>query len=195
MDNNYLQHHGRLGQRWGKKNGPPYPLSGSGNKAFMKQKAEGEKKDDKAKKTDSPNNAKPASSKPKSEKEMTDDELKAAVLRLANEKKYREYMREEQLRQVSKGKKYVKSFLDKMGDQIVNKASEKAAALVVNKIFSKFEDSKDKDDNKKNNTPSKEATPKKTSQSSGAPKVKKEAYTAPSMDITYLLPDFKKQKR
>lgn len=23
-----LQHHGILGQRWGKRNGPPYPLSG-----------------------------------------------------------------------------------------------------------------------------------------------------------------------
>lgn len=26
MKNNELYHHGRLGQRWGKKNGPPYPL-------------------------------------------------------------------------------------------------------------------------------------------------------------------------
>ncbi len=26
--NNYLSHHGILGQKWGKKNGPPYPLSG-----------------------------------------------------------------------------------------------------------------------------------------------------------------------
>lgn len=25
--NKDLQHHGRLGQKWGKKNGPPYPLS------------------------------------------------------------------------------------------------------------------------------------------------------------------------
>lgn len=25
---NYIEHHGILGQRWGKRNGPPYPLSG-----------------------------------------------------------------------------------------------------------------------------------------------------------------------
>jgi hypothetical protein len=27
-DNNYLAHHGILGQKWGKRNGPPYPLKG-----------------------------------------------------------------------------------------------------------------------------------------------------------------------
>ena len=27
LDQNYLSHHGILGQKWGKKNGPPYPLS------------------------------------------------------------------------------------------------------------------------------------------------------------------------
>ena len=26
LDQNYLSHHGILGQKWGKKNGPPYPL-------------------------------------------------------------------------------------------------------------------------------------------------------------------------
>lgn len=33
-----IVHHGRLGQRWGKKNGPPYPLNASGLKAFLRQK-------------------------------------------------------------------------------------------------------------------------------------------------------------
>ena len=26
LDQNYLSHHGIKGQKWGKKNGPPYPL-------------------------------------------------------------------------------------------------------------------------------------------------------------------------
>lgn len=38
INNDYLAHHGRLGQRWGKRNGPPYPLStGAVNKAYKKK--------------------------------------------------------------------------------------------------------------------------------------------------------------
>lgn len=28
MNNNKLEHHGIKGQKWGKRNGPPYPLAG-----------------------------------------------------------------------------------------------------------------------------------------------------------------------
>ena len=37
LDQNYLSHHGILGQKWGKKNGPPYPLSS--NQHSMAEKA------------------------------------------------------------------------------------------------------------------------------------------------------------
>lgn len=33
----YLAHHGVEGQRWGKRNGPPYPLEGSGKRNFVQQ--------------------------------------------------------------------------------------------------------------------------------------------------------------
>ena len=33
-----LYHHGILGQRWGQRNGPPYPLSGSQHSAYEKKK-------------------------------------------------------------------------------------------------------------------------------------------------------------
>ena len=36
--NDYISHHGILGQRWGKKNGPPYPL-GSGDHSASEKKA------------------------------------------------------------------------------------------------------------------------------------------------------------
>jgi len=29
FESNYLIHHGILGQKWGQRNGPPYPLSAS----------------------------------------------------------------------------------------------------------------------------------------------------------------------
>ena len=35
--NNYIQHHGVLGQMWGKKNGPPYPLGASDHSASEKK--------------------------------------------------------------------------------------------------------------------------------------------------------------
>lgn len=39
MQYNELYHHGRLGQRWGQKNGPPYPLSrGTVSQAYGKKK-------------------------------------------------------------------------------------------------------------------------------------------------------------
>ena len=37
LDQNYISHHGILGQKWGKKNGPPYPLSS--NQHSMAEKA------------------------------------------------------------------------------------------------------------------------------------------------------------
>ena len=30
MNDTYLSHHGIKGQRWGKKNGPPYPINAKG---------------------------------------------------------------------------------------------------------------------------------------------------------------------
>lgn len=37
FESNYLMHHGILGQKWGKKNGPPYPLGASDHSASEKK--------------------------------------------------------------------------------------------------------------------------------------------------------------
>ena len=42
--NDYLSHHGILGQKWGKKNGPPYPLDAEDHSAAEKKFAKKIKK-------------------------------------------------------------------------------------------------------------------------------------------------------
>ena len=37
LDQNYLSHHGVKGQKWGKKNGPPYPLDSKTAERVKKQ--------------------------------------------------------------------------------------------------------------------------------------------------------------
>ena len=37
FESNYLMHHGILGQKWGHKNGPPYPLGSSDHSASEKK--------------------------------------------------------------------------------------------------------------------------------------------------------------
>lgn len=49
MSQYYLAHHGIFGQKWGKKNGPPYPLSNS-DRSAAERKANPESKSSKEKK-------------------------------------------------------------------------------------------------------------------------------------------------
>lgn len=74
MSELYLVHHGINGQKWGKKNGPPYPLTAS-------QHSSSEKK---------------AGTKgwTKDAKEMSDDELRKAIHRKRLENEYRRYASE-----------------------------------------------------------------------------------------------------
>lgn len=44
----YLMHHGILGQKWGKRNGPPYPLKPSDHSAAEKKKQKSDKSTNKA---------------------------------------------------------------------------------------------------------------------------------------------------
>lgn len=85
MDNNYLQHYGILGMKWGKRNGPPYPLTG-------KQMSSSERK---AKRTGKYVNATPqdrkSSSGYKKASDMTDEELKTFNARKGMEKQYNKY--------------------------------------------------------------------------------------------------------
>lgn len=70
MEHNYLVHHGILGQKWGKKNGPPYPLA-PGDHSSAEKRAMGK-------------------SKARKSSEMSDDELRTAIERKRLENRYNE---------------------------------------------------------------------------------------------------------
>lgn len=84
----YLQHHGILGMKWGKRNGPPYPLTSSQMSSSERRQNE-----------------------PKSAKDMSDEELVKSINRLRREKEY------EQLTAPppSKAKKWIKGVLVGIG--------------------------------------------------------------------------------
>ena len=82
---NELQHHGILGMKWGKRNGPPYPLSGE-------QKTRAEKRAEYFREKNHQKKVVKQQMEDRSPKlkVMTDEELMAAIKRLELEKKYAE---------------------------------------------------------------------------------------------------------
>lgn len=84
----YISHHGILGQKWGVKHGPPYPLDSKTSKKVSGGKVTINVKD------------------------LSDEDLKKIVQRLNMEKQLKDLTKE----QKSKGKKFGDKVMDKLGD-------------------------------------------------------------------------------
>lgn len=105
-----LMHHGIDGQKWGVKNGPPYPLDGghktSGKKKYRTDKGYRRKNQNGSKnysyKQDTGKNL---SKKPVSE--MTNQELKQHINRMRLEQQYKELKQSD----VRRGREYVMSYV------------------------------------------------------------------------------------
>lgn len=140
MRYNELYHHGILGMKWGKRNGPPYPLTSSQKSSSEKRQAKASRyltQDIKGGK-DKPNRSaaevitgetaksirevgsaartiqqirKKNSSRSTERIEMSDAELRAVINRLNMEKQYRELTTSD----VKSGSDYIIDFLDVAG--------------------------------------------------------------------------------
>lgn len=154
MEHNYLIHHGILGQKWGKKNGPPYPIAPGDHSAAEKKAArksggsspsvsqnikdtsESIEKLAKAgnKAIDDYSDIKRTLSKKdnyeKAEK-MSDDELRRAINRLNMERQYADLTS----RDISVGTQYAKIAFDTTIAVSTLVASTAGAVLAVKKIL------------------------------------------------------------
>ena len=120
MNYEELYHHGILGMKWGKRNGPPYPLNESAKSAAEKKQQ---------RKSDTSN--------------MSDDELKKRVQRLNLEKSYKNLSKSSnQSSKLDKAKKIVDSSSSlvnqakKMHQESINK-STKREVLDLSKMTDK----------------------------------------------------------
>lgn len=105
-----LEHHGIDGQKWGVRNGPPYPLErGKGKRASVKEKARIILRD---------------------ADDLTLDELRYLVSKLELEEKLTRMSAEEK----KQGKNYVAKGLEKFGDTIVSVAVPAATTYAFKKI-------------------------------------------------------------
>lgn len=123
----YLQHHGIMGMRWGKRNGPPYPLS-------FKKLSSSEKKA-RAVTVDTSNGEKTVSNR-KPVKDMSDRELDDALKRLRKEKEYRELTEND----ITKGAAWLKAILLATGGVAITgmvTGTGKKLASVGNKYIGK----------------------------------------------------------
>lgn len=136
MENNYLEHHGVLGMKWGvRKSRPSSGRTSSAKKAssftFGRTKIK-----NKAKTRTNSEEAKP---KKKSIKDMSDDELKTQINRLELEKRYRDLSKVVNPQPSKKGKDFTMRVLEKIGENtltnIGTQAANKALGTAINKAF------------------------------------------------------------
>ena len=123
-----LYHHGIEGQRWGKRNGPPYPLNSSA-RSFAERKAS-KKAAKKAAKQEKEKTARQRA------KELPDDELKAQIARLKLEDEYISYSKKVNPEKVNNGEKFVKDLCEsttKSFSDLLGQVIKEYAARTINK--------------------------------------------------------------
>ena len=124
MENNYLEHHGVLGMKWGVRKSRPSSGRTSSAKRASSFTFGRTKTKNKAKTRTNSEETKP---KKKSIKDMSDDELKTQINRLELEKRYRDLSKVVNPQPSKKGKDCT------MRENLLNDGSEKTDHLELKK--------------------------------------------------------------
>ncbi len=136
MENNYLEHHGVLGMKWGVRKSRPSSGRTSSAKRASSFTFGRTKTKNKAKTRTNSEETKP---KKKSIKDMSDDELKTQINRLELEKRYRDLSKVVNPQPSKKGKDFTMRVLEKIGENtltnIGTQAANKALGTAINKAF------------------------------------------------------------
>ena len=141
--NQELYHHGILGQSWGKRRGPPYPLSlGKGGRVTSSEKKSSTEKKEEP--------AKPVKKRAKeSTDKYSDQELRDMVARMGLEKQYKQLKKELYPEQQTYLQKFIKSYTKSLADELPKTASRLTLKFIENQINKSLGTSDSKDGKKK----------------------------------------------
>lgn len=138
----YLQHHGIPGMRWGRRNGPPYPLLRRNMSASERRENLTSSSDSKegSKKISTPKTVQVETetgtktvSNSKPINQMSDKELDQTINRMKKEKEYRQLSAQD----ITKGNAWVKGFLGVTGAAFLSTLAVKIGTGGANDLYPK----------------------------------------------------------